>query len=85
MKAQAYYDDPKDMFIRIFPTGGQYGMADLPLNAATPDAADHALRQMRLRRCSRWESADWGREARVCFRTSNVTNEARDARAGKDA
>ena len=73
MKAQAYYDKPKkwNMTVRIFPKGGIYAIADLPLKAATDKAADEALRKMRLRRCSAWTTTSWGMEARVCFITSN--------------
>jgi hypothetical protein len=81
MKAQAYYDDPKNMIVRIFSTG-PYSIADLPLNAATPESADHALRQMRLRRCSQWARTDWGQEARVCFRSSNDRLERPHASGG---
>lgn len=66
MKAQAYYDDPKNMIVRIFPSDGN-GIADLPLNAATPDAADHALKKIRLRRNSPWRQTTRGREATVYF------------------
>jgi hypothetical protein len=73
MKAQAYVDDPHHMIVRIFPVRGNYGIADLPLTAATPAAADHALRQIRLRRRTRWEQTSYGREASVRFVSSNDT------------
>lgn len=69
MKAQAYFDKP--MVVRIFPSGDCRSIADLPLRACTQDAADQALREMRLRRCSRWEPTQWGRDATVCFASSN--------------
>ncbi len=72
MKAQAYYEDPRNMIIRVFPGNGTTAIADLPLNAATPEAADHALRQMRLRRNGPWKQTSWGREARIHFANSEL-------------
>jgi hypothetical protein len=76
MKAQAYFNKP--MVVRIFPTGDCRSIADLPLRDCTPEAADMALRQMRLRRCSRWEQAPWGRDANVCFASSNAPDHRRE-------
>lgn len=67
MLAQAYYEKPHDMIVRIFPRGENYAIADLPLNAATPTAADDALRRMRLTRRSRWVEISGGRQCHVSF------------------
>jgi len=67
MIAQAYYSDPLGMCIRIFPHGVIRGIADLPLNASTPTAADESLRAMNLRRGSAWESWGGGMQATVYF------------------
>lgn len=66
MKAQAYYDYP--MIVRIFNRFGK-NIADLPLDGPTDEDADNALKQMRLRRRTKWTVASWGREAEVRFVT----------------
>jgi hypothetical protein len=67
MIAQAYYENPHDMIVRIFRSDQPYAIADLPIMAATTRGADEALRKMRLIRRSRWTAISGGRECYVSF------------------
>lgn len=67
MTAQAYYAEGLKRIVRIFPSGENYGIADLPLAEPTNSSADDALRKMRLVRRSRWVEISCGRECHVSF------------------
>jgi len=65
MLAQAYFDGIKE--VRIFGRGSMM-IASLPLDTATNEAADKALRKMKLARREKWREASWpGMEAKVRF------------------
>ena len=54
MTAQAYFDDPNDLIVRIFDRNNNR-IADLPVVSANKEAADEALALMRLRRRYPWK------------------------------
>lgn len=69
MIARAYYADSGNMVVRVSKKieGYHQYIAGLPLNAATPESADFALRQINLRRNGPWKHTEYGREAQVYF------------------
>lgn len=70
MTAQAYFDDPQDPNVRIFPASGSSYIAQLPVHSKnlTADEADKALHRAGFRRRGKWIETEWGYEAPVRFK-----------------
>ena len=54
MTAQAYFDDPNDLIVRIFDRNNKR-IADLPVSSASPESADESLAAMKLQRRTKWQ------------------------------
>lgn len=66
MKAQAYFGAPL-MIVRVFDSGNDWdeSIADLRLDDPTPKEADKALHRLGLYRAEKWQTREWGLEARL--------------------
>jgi len=76
MKAQVYFNDPKDPHIRIFPKGFSLYVAELPIRSKnfTTQEADKTLHTVGFRRRQKWEKTPWGYEAPVRFKEKRNSN-----------